>query len=231
MKPKMLIKAGLVALLGLLPASVQAWPDVGVAISIQPATLTVIDDSQEAQGSSNLMGLEFSLRGERWYGGLALTNGDFHFTEQLPRREDNKVLLNGNGSIGHNQQDLVLGYYVLDWLSLFTDIKTANYVWSDDFALHMAGLGAGASAHWRASQNWTLLLRVGRNRVNIYNNAGTDVGNARGTTFYLGGLYLLRDDTALSAGLKNQSYNVSFRNDLEQQFAIGGITVSLNHLF
>lgn len=186
------------------------------------------------------LGINVKLQWRDLYGGLSLAGSDYEFdaTDYSPYRPTTKVLPAEDQDpikINRGEFDLVVGYYVWDYLSVFVDIRSKTSKWADDYELNYAGLGAGVTAHYNFSPKWTIFGSLGASSLNIVAKEkdvdDEEVGSGSGSAAEFGVLFRMTSMLNLYATLKSQSQVYDYDDNTSETHRVSGATLGVSTVF
>lgn len=188
------------------------------------------DGSERATSKGAMLNIHAALQWTKAYAGLGLSGGTFDFGDHAPRQPTNPGDSSQTGEIKRGEFDLVFGYYFWQNYSLFWAIKTTNEEWDDGYKLETGGLGMGVAAHHALSPTWSLLWRAGLMSLNAKHDED-QVGEGGAVALEFGGVFRPAESTTLNVGLKVQSQDIKYDNDVRQKQATSLLGFGVNHAF
>jgi len=196
------------------------------------------DTGEKFSSNATSVGINLKVQWRNLYGAISLAGGEYKFdaADYSPARPTaTKILTEDPIKINRGEFDLVVGYYVWDFVSLFIDIRSKSLKWQDDYELNYAGLGAGITAHYNFTPNWTVFGSLGASSLNIRaKEKGVDekdVGDGRGGAVEFGVLYRLTNMVNLYGSLKSQRQLYDYDNNISETHTVGGVAFGVSTVF
>lgn len=247
-KPKILRIVSAVAMSFMIAALYPVTASADAKISITPGARllpsTWSGENKETgetfSSSATTIGVNVKLQWRDLYGGISLAGGEYEFdaldysphrptTTALPVADQDPVKVN------RGEFDLVIGYYVLDYISVFVDIRSKSLKWADDYELNYAGLGVGVTAHHNFSPKWTVFGSLGASSLNIKaKEKGVDekgIGDGAGSAAEFGVLYRMTSMLNLYATLKSQQQEYNYDDNVTETHTVSGATIGVSTVF
>lgn len=188
-------------------------------------------DFQSSKGGQFGMSMAYQYGG--FYTGLNIQGGDFTFEKQAP----DQVSPTGtkqvkNDKVKHNELDLVFGYYLMERISLFIDLKGTSDTWeSNQHKQEFNGAGIGAAGYWPINDNWLFYGSIGAISSGEVKYNGEKIGTGSSRNLDIGLLYKVSGNHRLIIGARGSRYAYVYDSGDKQVHNIGGTYVGYNYLF
>ena len=196
------------------------------------------DTGESFSSSATNLGVNVKVQWRELYGGLSLAGGEHKFDakDYSPARPTaTRILVQDPVKINRGEFDLVVGYYVWDYISIFVDIRSKSLKWQDDYEMNYAGLGAGVTAHYNFSPKWTIFGSLGASSLNIRAKEKDvdeeDIGDGRGSAAEVGALFRLTKWINLYGTVKSQRQEYNYDNNISEIHNMGSVTLGVNTVF
>jgi len=179
------------------------------------------------------LGIAGSYQTGDFYMGLSLQGGTYTFADNAPDQiSQNGKIAVANDELEHSEFDLVFGYYLNRYFSLFADIKAVSNTWaSNAYQQNYSGLGFGASGRWPVSDNWNIYGSIGVIPSGKLTTNDEKTGDGKSSAVDIGALYLLNKAHRLMLGVKRSNYVYTFDSGEEQTHSIGGVYFGYSYAF
>jgi hypothetical protein len=213
-------------------APVHAAPEfsIGAKLGFGNWTVDDNDDSDRAEGKGSMLNVQAAVQWSKAYVGLGLSGGKFNFDDHAPRQPTNHGDSTQSGEIKRGEFDLVFGYHFWDDYSLFWALKSTTEEWEDGYTLETGGLGMGIAANHALSSTWSLLWRAGLMSFNAKHDE-EDIGDGGGAALEFGAVFRPLTSTTINFGLKTQTRDVKYDNDVRQKNSTTLLGAGVNHAF
>lgn len=196
------------------------------------------DTGESFSSSATNLGVNVKVQWRELYGGLSLAGGEYKFDakDYSPARPTaTRILVQDPIKINRGEFDLVVGYYVWDYISVFVDIRSKSLKWQDDYEMNYAGLGAGVTAHYNFTPKWTIFGSVGASSLNIRAKEKDvdeeDIGDGSGSAAEFGALFRLTKWINLYGTVKAQQQEYNYDNNISETHNMGSVTFGVNTVF
>lgn len=190
------------------------------------------DTNETFESSATAAGLNLKLQWRKLYGALGLSGAEYTFKDTAPARPTgNAIFIPEDGvKINRSDFDLAVGYYFLDFLSAFVDIKGTSVKWSDDYQLDYSGVGVGITAHHQFSPRWGIFGSFGVVPMTIKED-GEEIGSGGGSALEVGGLFRASKIFNIYLSLRSQSQRYEYDVGITESHHVGGINLGVSAVF
>jgi len=191
------------------------------------------DGESDFSATSNQLVLIGAFRNNRLYGAYSLQGAQYSFATPAPDINDSLgSAQTSDQKVKLGESDLTLGYYVTPTISLFADIKSVAYGWTESGRhLSYTGLGMGVSAVHPLRSDWMLYGNFGViGNMNVSSN-GDKIGKASGFALEFGGITRLSSSLSATVGLKIQGQELRFDSGNKQKHGRSGLVFGIMHQF
>lgn len=247
-KPEVLRIVSVAAMSLIIAALYPATASADTKISITPGARLLPstwsgkneETGETFSSSSTALAVNVKIQWRDLYGGISLAGSDYEFdaVDYSPHRPTTTVLPVADQDpvkINRGEFDLVVGYYVWDYISVFVDIRSKSLKWADDYQLNYAGLGAGVTAHYNFSPKWTVFGSVGASSLNIKakekNIDEKEIGDGAGSAAEFGVLYRMTRMLNLYGTLKSQRQEYNYDDNITETHTVSGATIGVSTVF
>lgn len=169
-----------------------------------------------------------------FYTGLNLQGGQYTFNGQAPDQvSQSGTTAISDDKITHSELDLVFGYYLTRYFSLFMDIKGASDTWqSNQHKQDFSGVGLGVTGFWPINDNWTLYGSLGAVSSGNLKIKGEKIGTGKSSALDIGVQYSFSGSGhRVLFGLKSSTYVYTFDAGDEQTHTISGAYLGYSYAF
>ena len=180
------------------------------------------------------LGLSVSYTNGRFYTGLNLQGGDYHFSDRAPDQFNTTGRVPvGTARVEQNDFDLLFGYYLWPQVSLFADIKAVGNRWSNNaYEQSFSGLGLGIAGFIPQSDKWTLYGSLGFiGNGDIKDRNDNIVGDGSSSALELGAVRQLDANNHLNMGVKFRSWRFEHNNNTSQDYTVNALFFGYTHTF
>jgi len=179
------------------------------------------------------LGLNATYQNGGFYTGLNLQGGEYTFEGNTPDQvSQSGTTPVSNDKVEHSELDLVFGYYLNQYFSLFAGIKGTSNTWaSNGYKQDYSGGGIGATGTWPVNKDWTLYGSLGVIPSGQINVNDEKVGEGTSRSVDIGGLYQFSKMHRVMFGIKRTTYVYTFDSGDEQVHSIGGAYFGYSYAF
>lgn len=229
---------GITGLLAVFCLPVNALADVQLSIApgikLFPNTWSGEDEDTEEtfDSSATAAGLNLKVQWRQLYGALSLSGAEYTFKDTAPARPTgSQVIIPEEGvDINRSDFDFAIGYYFLDFLSAFVDIKGTSVKWSDDYQVDYSGIGLGITAHHQFSARWGIYGSLGVVPLTIRED-DEEIGSGAGSALEVGGLFRASKIFNIHLSLRSQSQRYEYDSGITEKHNVGGINLGVSAVF
>jgi len=171
------------------------------------------------------VGFNGAYQSGNFYTGLNLQGGEYTFEKNTPdqvsRSGSTEV---SNDKVEHSELDLIFGYYLTRYFSLFIDIKGVSNTWaSNNYEQEFSGVGFGATGLWPISKTWVAYGSVGAVPSGDIKTGDEKIGEGKSNAVDLGAMYRFSKAHRIMFGVKRSNYVYTFDSGDEQTHSIGAV--------
>lgn len=222
----------------LLSSSLASATESGVNFSIKilgggytGKNTTSETEFNSGEGGQLVMNMAYQYG--KFYTGLNIQGGVYSFDKQAPDQVTPSVTSSvSNDKVTHAEVDLVFGYYLIDQLSVFIDLKTVSDTWeSNQHAQEFSGAGLGLAGYWPINNKWIVYGSFGGVSSGELKYSGEKFGEGKSQSLDIGALYKLTTNHRLTFGVKRTRYVYEYDSGDEQRYIIGGGYIGYNYAF
>lgn len=221
-----------------LPANAAFASDSGISVSVRlmgggwsGKNKTSGTDFKSDDGGQ--AGLNVAYQNGNFYTGLNLQGGEYTFEKDTPDQVSRAGTTGiTNDKISHSELDLVFGYYLTRYFSLFFAIKGVSDTWeSNQHKQEFGGVGLGAAGFWPITTDWTLYGSIGAVPSGDIKTNGEVIGEGKSSALDIGAQYHFSGGHRLTFGVKRSNYVYKYDSGDEQTHSIGGIYAGYTYAF
>jgi len=188
---------------------------------------------KEYESKATQLVLLAAMRSDRLYAAFSFQGAQYNFANPAPDIHDKTGSTQvSDESIKLGESDLTVGYYLTPHFSLFADIKSVAYTWTNsNHSLVYQGLGLGVSGYKPINPAWSLYGNFGLvGKMKVQSKSET-IGSASGYALEFGGITKLTDKLSANVGLKLQGQVLRFDTGSIQTHGRGGIVLGVAYQF
>ena len=198
-------------------------------------------------GENDTSGTDFSQRNgqlafnivyqrNKMFIGANIQGGTFEFKNGSPDQISETGTTTAGGSeekIKHTEVDLVFGYNVFRYFSLFADVKVITNEWVDqdpdpEYKMEASGLGICVSGFIPAGKNFTFYGTAGFVPLTV-KTEDEEIGDGLATAVDIGGAISLGSRNRVRFGFKTQRQAYEFDNGDEQSHRLNSFYLGYSH--
>jgi len=180
----------------------------------------------------NMIGADFTVRYQKFYGGVSLVGGSFTFNGNAPDRPSKPNPASASTKIDRSEFNLIAGYQIIPQFSIFVDLQNIRNDWKgENYGVEYSGLGFGVNGNHVLFHRWIIYGSIGVIPLKIDTIDGIRIGDGRGVSLEFGGSYIIKDNMALSLSVKSQSREFDYTTAPDQTHDVGGLLLRYSYTF
>lgn len=205
--------------------SAQASVSVGLNVNFSNWHGEISGNAYDKNNQTGQYGFNVKVKFDRLYTGVDYLSGHYRFSDSgVP----GDATQNPNNGVSRTEENLVLGYYPYQYLSVF--VKYKRLVFNNGENYQLKNPGVGAQLHYTLSLHWVVFTRISRFAGDFTINGGA-AGDSDIMVYTVGAAFRPALHSYISLHFQNQKLDYQYNQGDTETHTLSGFGVSYNYVF